>query len=383
MSSPIAGDEELLRAGGAAAVIIRHKEPLLAQFVDRVRAALRDARTVTVPMIVDTLPAFLTQIARVLAADDPQGHASECSTIAMQHGDERAKLTDYSLTEVIREYQILRELMIGQLGGESELRQPHWLAIHRSIDEAIAGSVGAFVKVHDQFRELFVATLTHDFRGPLGNASNYLEVLRRSPDHPQREHLALRAMMNLRNVDRMIAELLDVTRRRAGLQLPIELRNCEVISLVREVIDDLRESAGDRFVFESTGPIEAYWGCERVVQALRNLLENAIKYGARDSAITVRASESHGRVIIQVHNYGDVIPREEQQRLFEPFNRSASAERSGKMGWGLGLALVQAIAESHGGSVSVDSAADRGTTFTFDILKDARDFEPTRRRVGG
>ena len=329
-------------------------------------------------MIVDTLPAFLTQMARVLASEDPHGHASECSTVAMQHGDERAKLTDYSLTEVIREYQILREILMAELAGEPDVQQVHWNAIHRSIDEAIGSSVAAFTKVHDYFRELFVATLTHDFRGPLGNAHNYLEVMRRAPDHPQREHLALRAMMNLRNIDRMINELLDVTRRRAGRHLALEPTEGEVNELVGSVVAELADRAEHRIAHDTAGPVPVYWDHERVRQALRNMLENAVKYSAEDTPITVRTEASHGRVLMSVHNFGEVIPREEQLRLFEAYNRSTSAQRSGKRGWGLGLAMVQAIAEAHGGSVSVESTAERGTLFTFDILQDVREFKPPR-----
>jgi signal transduction histidine kinase len=374
--SPILNDEDLSRAGGAAALLVRNKERVLTMFVERVHRTLRDASGQSVPMIVDTLPAFLSQMARVLATPDPHDHTEACSTLAQQHGDERAKLTGYSLTEVIKEYQIVREILLELLGHEPDMRRVDWLAIHRSIDEAIAHSAAAFTQVHDRFRELFVAALSHDFRGPLGNAHNYLEILRRSPDHPQREHLTIRAMLNLRSVDRMIVELLDVTRRRAGERLPMSLHNCDANAIVREVVDEMRARAGDRFVLELGGPVEAYWGCERVKQAVHNLLENAVKYSRPDTPITVRVEESIGRVIIAVHNFGEPIPASEHPRLFKPFGRAEAAERSGKSGWGLGLVLVQAIAEAHGGSVSVDSAADRGTTFTLDILRDVRDFVP-------
>ncbi len=382
MVSPILNDEDLARAGGTAALLIRNKERILARFVERVQGSLRDAGAQSRPMIVDTLPAFLSQVARVLSSPNPDDYAAECSTLARQHGDERAKLTGYSLSEVIREYQILREIVMELLGHETQVRRVDWLAIHRSIDEAIAHSAASFTQVHDRFRELFVAALTHDFRGPLGNAHNYLEILRRAPDHPQREHLTIRAMLNLRSIDRMIVELLDVTRRRAGQRLPLELRHCEANGLVRDVVEELRTRAGDRFALETGAPFEAYWGCERIKQALHNLLENALKYGAADTPITVRVEETLGRVIVQVHNFGEHIPPEEQARLFRPFSRAEAAERSGKSGWGLGLMLVQAIAEAHGGSVSVDSSESRGTTFTFDILRDVRDFKPPPADTG-
>jgi signal transduction histidine kinase len=64
---------------------------------------------------------------------------------------------------------------------------------------------------------------------------------------------------------------------------------------------------------------------------------------------------------------------DEKAKLFQAYQRTPSAEQSGKKGWGLGLVLVQAIAEAHGGTVAVESNVDEGTTFTLDILQDLRD----------
>jgi len=107
-------------------------------------------------------------------------------------------------------------------------------------------------------------------------------------------------------------------------------------------------------------------------QAVHNLVENAIKYGRADTPITVRVLETHDRVHVSVHNRGDPISREDQATLFQPYRRAPSAARSGKDGWGLGLTLVEAIAEAHGGAVEVESTAEDGTTFTLDVLRDVR-----------
>jgi signal transduction histidine kinase len=96
------------------------------------------------------------------------------------------------------------------------------------------------------------------------------------------------------------------------------------------------------------------------------------------SPITCQVLETHGRVIMSVHNEGDAIPAEYLTVLFQPFRRSLVAEKSGKPGWGLGLVLVQAIAEAHGGSVAVESTAEQGTTFSLDILLDVTDFGDSR-----
>jgi signal transduction histidine kinase len=78
-------------------------------------------------------------------------------------------------------------------------------------------------------------------------------------------------------------------------------------------------------------------------------------------------------VHIAVHNFGEPIAKEDQPTLFKAYRRTTGAELSGKSGWGLGLTLVQAIAEAHGGSVAVESDPTDGTTFTIDLLRDVRD----------
>jgi signal transduction histidine kinase len=369
-----------MAAGGTPAEVIRYKDVIVTRFRDRVRDSLPAAMRESPPMIVNTLPAFLTRLAIALSPGSELAFATEYSNIAAQHGNERAKITGYSLGEVIREYQMLREIIVDTLRDQAELSPAEWHVVHRSIDEAMAEAASAFIEVQARFRELFTAALSHDFRGPLQNAINYLELIRRDADPGQRGHFAARAVTNLRRVDQMIGVLLDVTRSNAGARLSIRLEACEAGRVVREVVDDLSMRSGDRFVLDVETPVEGYWDCDRLKQAVENLLTNAVKYGKPGTPITTRVSEQNERLFISVHNQGDPIPEVEQPVLFLPFRRAAAAETSQKDGWGLGLVLVQAIAEAHGGSVAVDSTAEKGTTFTIDIFRDAREVDRKQRR---
>jgi signal transduction histidine kinase len=80
-------------------------------------------------------------------------------------------------------------------------------------------------------------------------------------------------------------------------------------------------------------------------------------------------------MILTVHNEGEPIPPEQTAYIFEVFRRAASAKDGKKEGWGIGLPYVRSVAESHGGSVAVDSSVDRGTTFTIDIPIDSRPYQ--------
>lgn len=376
MNAPQDHDRRLLATGGAAAKIIRRKVQLLERFKEQVRAALPGAARVAEPIIVDTLPAFITRLALALAPGSRLDFASEYSNIALQHGNERAKLTGYSLSEVIREYQILRELLVSVLAEDEPLSADEWRIIHRSFDEAMGEAAAAFVEVQSRFRDVFTAALSHDFRGPLQNAINYLELIRRDADPDQRTYFAARAVSNLRRVDEMISQLLDVTRAHAGAQLTLRIVPCEAGRLARELVADLVVRHGDRFVLDVAADTRGHWDCDRLRQAMENVLTNAVKYGRPGTPITVRVAQTEGRLFVSVHNEGDPIPEHELKSLFLPFRRASSAERSRSEGWGLGLALVQAIAEAHGGTVSVESTPADGTTFTIDILLDTRALDP-------
>ena len=119
MTSPQDHDRALLEAGGAAATVIRSKDRITSLFVERVRAMIEDAGQLTRPMTINTLPSFLTSLAIALSPSHSRSFASEDSNIALQHGRERAKLSSYSLSQLIREYKILREILQEVLAEET------------------------------------------------------------------------------------------------------------------------------------------------------------------------------------------------------------------------------------------------------------------------
>ena len=373
MSAPQDHDSALLRAGGLPAVVIRNKEKILERFCDRAQQLLPGARQEPHPVLVDTLPSFITRVALALAGSEYLEFASQYTNIPLQHGNERARFTSFSLAEMLKEYQFLREILVDLLHTEARLDMAQLKILHRSVDEAMAEAATAFVAVNDSFREIFTAALTHDFRGPLSSAWNNLELMRAEQDVQERERYAKRTAQNLRRVSGMISSLLDASRSNAGERLTLDAGDCDVRELLDEVIGDIEPRAQRRVLLHMPAPIHAYWDREKIRSALYNLVDNAIKYSVADSTVTVRAVETHGRVQLSAHNYGDSIPLEDQKTLFQAYRRTAAAERSGKVGWGLGLVQVQAIAEAHGGVVNLESAAETGTTFTMDLLRDIRE----------
>lgn len=118
--------------------------------------------------------------------------------------------------------------------------------------------------------------------------------------------------------------------------------------------------------------IHGIWSEDELYRALWNLVTNAVKYGAPDQPITIGVRRIDDRARLTVHNVGAPIPPADQAHIFDPYARGPSADAGRGAGWGLGLTLVRGVAEAHGGTVSVASERDAGTTFTIDVPLDAR-----------
>jgi signal transduction histidine kinase len=373
MNAPQDHDADLLAAGGVPAVVIRNKQIILDRFCKCVQALLESARREPHPVLIDTLPAFITRVAMAVRGVHEVDYASRSSNIALAHGNERARFTNYSLADVLREYQYLRQIIVDVLRAEAQPTDHEWDVVHRSLDEAMAEAATAYVEVQNGFREMLAASLTHDFRGPLQSASNYLELMRREPDESLRNTIARRISENLQRVGRMVGGLLDASRSNAGERLTLDATDGNLRNLIEDVIADLDPARRPHVRLYMAEALTVHWDLEKVRRAVHNLLDNACKYSPVHSQVSVRVVSTHERVHIAVHNFGEPIAKEDQPMLFQAYRRTTGAQLSGKSGWGLGLTLVQAVAEAHGGSVAVESDPADGTTFTLDLLRDVRD----------
>jgi signal transduction histidine kinase len=231
----------------------------------------------------------------------------------------------------------------------------------------------AALDVEKALRERFVSMLAHDLRGPLAAARLTADLLAMEPASlDERRDLALRIARNIDRVDRMIHDLLDANRIRAGEPLPLRLDQCDLVALAEQIADEARALHGDRFVVESTAAVRGIWSQEELHRAIWNLVANAVKYGAPKQPITIAVMRHDGIARVSVHNTGAPIPSGEQQHIFDPYARAATADASGRVGWGLGLAVVRGVADAHGGHVSLVSDHESGTTFTIELPMDAR-----------
>jgi signal transduction histidine kinase len=157
----------------------------------------------------------------------------------------------------------------------------------------------------------------------------------------------------------------------SGERIALQLSAFDIADVVREVQADTaaRHGAG---IQASGAFVRGWWDRQAMRRALENMVGNAVKYGREASPVSIRADTLHGRLVLSVHNEGEPIPAAEQEDIFQMYRRAEAARLTRQPGWGIGLPYVRAVAESHGGSVGIDSSAERGTTFTMDVPIDCR-----------
>jgi signal transduction histidine kinase len=201
-------------------------------------------------------------------------------------------------------------------------------------------------------------------------------MLMRHPERlDERRELATNIDRNIDRTDRMIHDLLDANRIRAGQRSPLLIHAWDLGVLAREVYEELVLTFGDRFGLQADHGVLGLWSADELRRALWNLAVNAVKYGAADKPITVTVNRTPEGAEVSVHNWGPPIPVGDRAHLFRPFSRTLAAEGGGHKGWGLGLTLVHGCADAHGGRVTVESTQEAGTTFTISLPPDARPFQ--------
>ncbi len=354
-----------------AEVLLALRDQIIDDWATRARAEVKQAFTLEQPNLINALPKLVNCIARGLASSSALIVHDECQDLALVHGEERAKISDYNPDELVQEYCIFCEVLINALDSAADLTLNDFQIIYKVIGIALQNSMIAYSDVQTDFRERFIATLAHDLRGPLGIARTAAELISLECYNPEEIcFLAERLQSNLKRADDLMQSLLDVAYMHSGYELNYQMEAIDLKHLIGETVQGLSLTHGNRFVVIGD-QVVGYWNRSAMRRSLENLLSNAIKYGEHDRPITVEFIKLEENVEIKVHNDGRPIPVADQKKIFQPFKREKTVITS-KPGWGLGLCFVQTAAESHGGSVSVVSDVESGTDFIVRLPIDSR-----------
>lgn len=214
-------------------------------------------------------------------------------------------------------------------------------------------------------REDVVSIVSHDLRNPLGVVLAAADLLLDLPlDESERRQQAQVIRRSGERMRTLIEDLLDVARIEEGAFV-VHLSTEELVPILQEVYEVFADQATDRgvrmqIVGGAAAP-RARIDRDRIIQALANLLDNALRLTPEGGSVSLGVAERNGRVELSVTDTGPGIDPELQDRLFDRFAQSSSSGG----GAGLGLAIVKGVAEAHGGEVVVSSEVGVGATFTI------------------
>jgi PAS domain S-box-containing protein len=222
---------------------------------------------------------------------------------------------------------------------------------------------------HDeQFREMFVGILGHDLRSPLQVISSAATLLKRRAIGPEQAKLPEAIMRAVQRMSRLTEDMLDMTLSRLGGGVPIVRGYVDLRDVVATTIEEQAGADPTRFVTQFEGDTTGRWDRARLTQVLSNLLSNAIKYGSASDPVHIRVDGGDpSSVAVEVHNKGQPISPDLLPVIFDPFRRGADIVGRKADGVGLGLFIADQIVRSHGGTISVVSSPDEGTSFSFTL----------------
>ena len=278
--------------------------------------------------------------------------------------------------------QAVEDVVVAGGGGSSVMRTlelhgppPRTLEVTATPMGRSDGPLGTVVLVDDvsELRRLeavrrdFVANVSHELRTPVGAMAVLAETLAEETDPVVMRRLASRITSEAERAGRLIDGLLDLSRIEAGGAGEAGALGVDaVVAAAVERVEPLAHQLGVDLV-SRPGPAGAgITGDERqLVSAVVNLLENAVKYSDRDSAVVVETSAADDWVDVVVRDRGIGIPGKDLERIFERFYRVDRARSRETGGSGLGLSIVRHVATNHGGEVLVESQEGLGSTFTL------------------
>lgn len=318
--------------------------------------------------------------------DVEEAEEGDLASVGHAHASERLK-SGFKLEELVSEYRALRASVLRLWAEAHGEKQAEMTRFNEAIDESLTEATTWYAEELDRTREQFLAILGHDLRNPLSAIVLGAQLLTNSES--TLDDTQLRVVTRIRNsagrMERMVYDLLDLTRTRLGSGIPVTPKRMNLTLVCHQVISEFEAvHPGHHVRFESQGDLHGEWDSDRLHQVVSNLVANALQYGGDEGCVSVVAEEHGEEVALRVHNQGEHIPDDALEKIFEPMVRYAAQNGSNRnsTGMGLGLYIVKEIVTAHGGTIGVTSTEKDGTSFTVMLPRHAPE-RPTHLTAPG
>lgn len=283
------------------------------------------------------------------------------------------RLSDgFNIDQMVSEYRALRASVVKQWTAVNQALSATDLEdmtrFNEAVDQAMTESVAEYTKMINQSRDLFLGVLGHDLRNPIGAAWMAAKSMaNRGAADSKETMLAGQIAATMERATSILNDLLELTRSAFGSEIPLVRASINLDELGAQLIEEARTLSKDRQIELTVfGNTHGEWDRSRMGQVFSNLIGNALQYSPRNSPISVTVKGERDHVLISVHNDGDPIPLDKQKTIFNSLTRASDGISLGlgSTNLGLGLFIAHKIVSAHGGTISVKSALQAGTTFT-------------------
>lgn len=339
----------------------------ISTMANRLGARVRDAEeaSATLEVVLGALP----QGTVLFGGDEVVLYANPASySILGAVPNQLSGLAPLQLQNAVREAKSSREPVVRLLDHGSPPRRLRAVATPFSSDERVLLLIVDVTEREraDTIRRDFVANASHELKTPVATIIASSEALQIALDRedPSAAGFAARIESSARQLDRLVTDLLDLSRleRESPEMAPLRLDH-----LVREESGRISAEIERKGLELEVATIEVTVVANHrdVSIAVRNVLDNAVRYTSEGGSVTVSVGSNGDGAFVTVSDTGEGIPIRDHERVFERFYRVDSARSRGTGGTGLGLSIVRHVAESHGGSVALESQLGVGSTFTI------------------
>jgi len=222
----------------------------------------------------------------------------------------------------------------------------------------------------DRMKTEFISTAAHELRTPLTSILGFSEVLLNQDNLPPEEKTEFMGYINTqsKSLSKVIDDLLDISRIESGQGFSMSKEPCDPLEITKKVVSYYeKQSPQHQFkVMFPKKPVEIMADRDKLEQAVKNLIDNAVKYSPDGGAIRIRGKKVDDQYQVSVEDQGIGMTQEQVEKIFDKFYRAKDAFFISK-GTGLGMSIVKHIVEFHGGKVWVESEHGKGTTVHFTV----------------
>lgn len=243
------------------------------------------------------------------------------------------------------------------------------LANRLNATKAEALKNALIAKSNEERKNELIVYLAHDLKTPLTSIIGYLELLKDAPNIPtnQKAKYVGITLDKAYRLEELINEFFEIARFNAG-NIILNRSNLNLKLLLEQVVDEfypIFKSENKSIVIHSDSNINIYADPDKISRVFNNILKNAISYSFPNSEIKINVTKNmdDGKVNISIENYGNTIPKDKLDYIFEKFYRLDDARSTNSGGAGLGLAIAKEVVEAHGGTIFANSK-NNITTFT-------------------